>query len=70
MTEQPPAFYRIEEVARILRISRSATYELANAWLASGGRAGLPVVRLGRTLRVPRAAVERFLQVGSGPSAA
>lgn len=70
MSEQQPSFYRIEEAARILRISRSATYELANAWLATGGRVGLPVVRLGRTMRVPRTAIERFLEIGSGPTAA
>ena len=44
-----PAFLRVEEVARILRISRSAAYELANAWLATDGEAGLPAVRLGRS---------------------
>jgi excisionase family DNA binding protein len=60
-----PAFLRVEEVARILRISRSAAYELANAWLATDGEAGLPAVRLGRSLRIPRAAVERLLNLGS-----
>lgn len=70
MSEQLPPFLRVEEAARILRISRSAAYELANAWLATDGSAGLPVIRLGRTIRVPRAAIERFLQVGSGPDAA
>jgi excisionase family DNA binding protein len=59
-----PPFLRVEEVAKILRISRSAAYELANAWLATDGEAGLPAVRLGRSLRVPRAAVERLLAVG------
>ena len=62
--DELPAFLRVEEVARILRISRSAAYELANAWLATGGEAGLPAVRLGRTVRIPRAAVERLLNVG------
>jgi len=59
-----PAFLRVEEVARILRISRSAAYELVNAWLATDGETGLPAVRLGRSLRVPRAAVERLLRTG------
>lgn len=63
--EELPAFLRVEEVARILRISRSAAYELANAWLATDGEAGLPAVRLGRSLRIPRAAVERLLSIGS-----
>jgi excisionase family DNA binding protein len=61
-----PAFLRVEEVAKILRISRSAAYEMANAWLATGGETGLPAVRLGRrSLRVPRAAVERLLRIGT-----
>jgi excisionase family DNA binding protein len=63
--QELPAFLRVEEVARLLRISRSAAYELANAWLATDGETGLPVVRLGRTLRIPRAAVERLLKVGA-----
>lgn len=62
-----PQFLRIEEAARILRISRSAAYELANAWLATDGQTGLPAVRLGRSMRVPRAAIERLLAVGAAP---
>ena len=60
-----PGFLRVEEAATILRISRSAAYEQANIWLATGGRSGLPVVRLGRSLRVPWAAIERLLAVGA-----
>ena len=37
----------------MLRISRGAAYELARQWRESGGRHGLPVVTLGRSLRVP-----------------
>jgi hypothetical protein len=54
----------VEEAAEILRISRSAAYEQANAWLTSAGRTGLPAVRLGRSLRVPRAVIERLEAVG------
>lgn len=70
MSEQLPPFLRVEEAARILRISRSSAYELAHAWLETDGSAGLPVIRLGRTIRVPRAAIERLLQVGRDPDAA
>lgn len=67
--EDLPAFLRVEEVARILRISRSAAYEMVNAWLATDGETGLPAVRLGRrSLRVPRAAVERLLKIGTDDS--
>lgn len=65
MSDQPPAFLRVEEAARILCISRSAAYELVHAWLATDGETGLPAIRLGRTIRVPRAAIDRYLKVGS-----
>jgi excisionase family DNA binding protein len=64
-----PAFVRVREAAVILGISKSAAYELANAWLATEGGAGLPAVRLGRCILVPRAALERLSAVGGeGPN--
>ncbi len=51
----------VEEAAHILRIGRSAAYEQARRYLATGGAEGLPVVRLGRLLRVPRQALVRLL---------
>ncbi len=71
----PPAFdelpevLTIEEAAKVLRISRGAAYALARQWLDSGGKEGLPVVRLGRSLRVPRAGLLRLLDVGGHGSA-
>jgi excisionase family DNA binding protein len=59
------AFLRVREAAMILGISNSATYELANAWLATEGRAGLPAVRMGRCILIPRAAIDRLAAVGS-----
>lgn len=60
-----PSLLRVAEVARLVRISRSLAYELATAWLAMNGEAGLPTVRLGRSLRISRTAVERLLNVGA-----
>ena len=60
--EELPEVLTVEEAARFLRIGRGAAYELARQWRATGGRAGLPVVTLGRTLRVPRAALHRLLE--------
>jgi excisionase family DNA binding protein len=59
------AFLRVREAAPMLGISVSAAYGLANAWLDSGGQPGLPAVRLGRSILIPRAAVDRLAAVGS-----
>ncbi len=67
--DELPEVLTIEEAAKVLRISRGAAYALARQWLDSGGREGLPVVRLGRTLRVPRAGLLRLLDVGGEASA-
>lgn len=56
-----PLVLTIEEAAVLLRISRSAAYAMARQWRESGGSSGLPVVELGRTLRVPRRALLALL---------
>jgi excisionase family DNA binding protein len=45
---------RVDEAAQILGISRSTAYEAVR-------RGELPVIRIGRRLVVPRAALERML---------
>ena len=42
----------------MLRIGRTAAYQLAQRDLATGGGEGLHVARVGRLLRVPRTALE------------
>ena len=59
------AFLRVRDAARILGISNSAAYEQANAWLATEGQSGLPAVRIGRSILIPRAALDRLAAVGS-----
>jgi hypothetical protein len=53
-----PDFLTVVEAARLLRIGRTSAYVLAQRWLYTDGREGLPVVRVGRQLRVPRRALE------------
>ena len=50
----------------MLRISRTSAYALANRWLDTDGAEGLPALRLGRSIRIPAAAIERL----AGPDAA
>lgn len=54
----------MSEVQGLLRVSKNTAYELAH-------RKGFPVVRFGRTIRVPRKALEEWLakQVGDEDSA-
>jgi excisionase family DNA binding protein len=62
--DELPEVLTVEEAATVLRISRGAAYELARKWRESGGRHGLPVVTLGRSLRVRREALRQLLDVG------
>lgn len=59
--ESPPDVLTVEEAAHVLRIGRNSAYGLARRWIDSGGEEGLPAIRLGRCLRVPRSALERLL---------
>ena len=56
-----PEVLTVEEAAAILRIGRSCAYALARQYRATGGREGLPVIKLGRHLRVPRNGLARLL---------
>ncbi len=64
--EDLPEVLTIEEAAAVLRVGRTAAYELSRLWRASGGVEGLPVIRLGRSLRVSRADLFRLLHVEAG----
>lgn len=59
-----PDFLAVEEAAMVLRIGRSCACDQAREFMATEGASGLPVVRIGRLLRVPRAALE---QMAGGP---
>lgn len=59
-----PLVLSVEEAAGILRIGRSAAYEQVRIFRDSGGREGLPVIAIGRSLRVPRAALLELLETG------
>ena len=59
------ALLTVSEATEVLRIGRSLGYQLAREYLASGGTAGLPVIRLGsQCLRVPRWALTELATTG------
>jgi hypothetical protein len=60
--EDLPPVLTVEEAADVLRIGRASAYLLARRFEATGGREGLPVVRFGRSLRVPLTALLRILE--------
>ena len=54
----------VEEAARVLRVGRSLAYQLAGEYDATGGVSGLPVIRVGGCLRVPRWALLELALTG------
>ena len=54
----------VEEASRVLRIGRSLAYQLAAEYDASSGLGGLPVIRVGGCLRVPRWALVELAMSG------
>ncbi|MEZ5230136.1 MAG: helix-turn-helix domain-containing protein [Acidimicrobiales bacterium] len=55
-----PDLLTVEEAASALRISRSSAYELTMLYRADPST-GLPVIRLGRRLRIPKRSLEAML---------
>ena len=59
-----PMMLTVEDAACVLRIGRSHAYNLTKVYFASGGVEGLPVLRLGDVLRIPKAALQEFMTTG------
>ena len=68
MLDNLPPFMTVEQAAEVLQVGRSKAYELTVEFEATGGRSGLPFVRLGRQKRVPRNAIARLMDVGASGS--
>jgi hypothetical protein len=62
--DELPPFLKIEQAQELTQLGRSQIYELTRRGLATGGREGIPVVRFGRCLRVPTAALLRLADAG------
>ena len=56
-----PDLLTVEEAAELVRIGRTAAYQLARQYLSTDGAEGMPVRRIGRQLRVPRELLEAWV---------
>ncbi|RPF27429.1 MULTISPECIES: helix-turn-helix domain-containing protein [Georgenia] len=54
-----PRFLTVAEVAELMRVSKMTVYRMVHA-------GELPAVRMGRSFRVPQAAVENIIAEGLG----
>jgi len=59
--EQQREYLKVPEVAEVLRIARSRAYELV-------GSGEIPSVRIGRSVRVSRRELDRWLEEQRQPS--
>ena len=53
-SENLPDMLRVEEAAAVLWITRSRVYEAAAVFQHTGGAAGIPSIRIGQCLQVPK----------------
>lgn len=58
-----PPFLRVEQAQELTQLGRTQLYEQTRLWRETDGREGIPVVRFGRTLRIPTAALLRLALV-------
>ena len=61
MLDELPAFMTVEQAAKVLQLGRSKAYQLTAEGERTSGATGLPFVWFGHQKRVPRAALERFV---------
>jgi hypothetical protein len=52
----------VMEAGAALRVSRTTAYAMAHEWRETGGKSGLPVIKVGHVLRVPRPALEQMIE--------
>jgi excisionase family DNA binding protein len=64
--EQMPEMLRVDEAAAVLRISRSCAYDEIATFERTAGAEGLPAIRIGRCLRVPKRALLAWIDAQLG----
>lgn len=61
MARSNPYYLTVAEVMEIFPLGRSAVYELARRYVATGGAEGIPCQRFGRRLLFPVAQIEAVI---------
>jgi hypothetical protein len=62
-----PLMLTVEQARAVLGIGRSLAYGEVRRFLASGGREGIPAVRIGGAIRIPRAGLVDLLLAAPAP---
>src|SRR5947208_4870675 len=63
-----PLMLNIDQTCEVLSIGRSLAYAQTRRYLATGGREGIPAVRIGGALRIPRIALVEMLLASPAPT--
>jgi hypothetical protein len=63
-----PLMLTVEQTCEVLGIGRSLAYAQVRRYLASEGREGIPAVRIGTALRIPRTGLVELLLAASAPT--
>ncbi len=66
--EDLPPFLRVDQAQELTQLGRSQLYEQTRLWRETGGAEGIPVVRFGRCLRIPTAALLRLALIEDSPT--
>ena len=64
-----PLTLTVEQAREMLGIGRSLAYSEVRRYLATDGREGIPAVRIGSVIRIPRAGLVDLMLVGAAPPA-
>jgi hypothetical protein len=63
-----PLMLTVEQARDVLGIGRSLAYGEVRRYLATDGREGIPAVRIGSAIRIPRAAIVELMLAAPGPA--
>jgi hypothetical protein len=63
-----PLMLTVDQTCEVLGIGRSLGYAQVRRYLASEGREGIPAVRIGTALRIPRTGLVELLLAAAAPT--